>query len=407
MVQNKKRVIGFVKNVIFSLFSSILPIAVLQLFVFPRIATIVDSETNGLILSLVALLTLVSEPLGYALNNSRLLMNKEYEDKGLTGDFNILLLLSIPINVLAIILSTVFYTKEHDISVICLMVLSSTIILAHKYYMVYFRLQLDYLRIFISNFLLCLGYIIGLYLFAHSCSWLFIYIIGGALSLIYTFYKNPLLKEKIRFTNLIKKTIGKIGALLFVESSNSVIKYADRLLLYPLLGGTAVSIYYSATVISKLISLAISPISTVILSYFSRMDSFRKKHFVYMTIITGIAGLAGYFICVVIALPVLNYLYPEWAEESFKLVYVTTATAVVDAVNSVIRPAVLKFRSTKWQYWIGTTNATLYILLSLLCFKFGGLMGFCVGLLLNSCIQFVFRSVVFLRHEDKINEELH
>ena len=63
---------------------------------------------------------------------------------------------------------------------------------------------------------------------------------------------------------------------------NSIVKYADRLILYPLLGGVAVSIYYSATIISKLISLAVTPLSTVILSYFSKMESLKRRTFYVM-----------------------------------------------------------------------------------------------------------------------------
>ena len=349
---------------------------------------------------MIALLTLISEPLGFAINNARLLVNLDYEAIGDTGDFNYLIAICVPVNLLIIVAGTMLYIQDYDFLTVLMMAISSTIILIHKYYMVYFRLQLDYARIFISNMILCIGYWIGLLLFEMSFSWLLIYVIGGLASLIYTLYKNPLIKERFGKTRLLENTLGKMRALLFVEISNSIIRYADRLLLYPLLGGTAVSIYYSATVISKIISLSISPISTVILSYFSRMNELGKRHFLMMVCITAFMGIVGYMICVFMAHPVLICLYPNWADESFYLVFITTATCVVDAINSVIRPAVLKFRCTKWQYWIGSSNAAFYIILSIVFFHFGGLEGFCFGLLANALVQFIFRFWIFMRSDD-------
>ena len=393
----KYKLLGFVKNVVFNIISSVLPLAVLQLVVFPFIARNVDSVENGRIISLIALLTFFAEPLGYALNNARLLEHKKYSVNNIFGDFNLLVLICLPINIIVLTYCVSDYMHEYSIVVLVLMNIASAIIFLQKYYMVYFRIVLDYNRVFTSNLLLSIGYLIGLYFFHITFNWILIYVFGGILALIFTLFKNPLVKEPIKRTVFFNDTLKSIGALLFVECSNSVIKYSDRLILYPLLGGNAVSIYYSATIISKLIAMAISPISTVILSYFSRMDQLSKKNFLFMLLLTTLVGSIGYVVCVIISKPILSYLYPKWAFQSVHLVYVTTATSVFDAISSVARPAVLKFRDTNFQYIIGSSSAVLYVILGLVFYYFGGLYGFCVGLMLNSFLQLLLRIFIFLK----------
>ena len=198
--------------------------------------------------------------------------------------------------------------------------------------------------------------------------------------------------DKIIFKNILKKN----SILLFVEFMNSIVKYADRLILYPLLGGVAVSIYYSATIISKLISLAVTPLSTVILSYFSKMESLKRRTFYVMLSVGLTVGAVCYIFCVLIAESILNWLYPKWAAESMQLVYITTACAVVGAVNNIVRPAVLKFRNISWQLLLGGADTVLYIGLAYTFFLIGGLKGFCIGLLINAIIQLFLRVVIFL-----------
>lgn len=65
------------------------------------------------------------------------------------------------------------------------------------------------------------------------------------------------------------------------------INYADKILLYPLLGGTMVSVYYAATVFSKVVSLAITPINSVALSYLSKINKKTNSLFKW-TYIVGI-----------------------------------------------------------------------------------------------------------------------
>ncbi len=400
MMQKKKSIkeyIGFGTNVVLNMFGSALPIAILQLFVLPTIASKTGSLAYGQIIAMIGLLSLGSEPFGSALNNSRLLMENKYNERRIKGDFNYLIVLTVPISILLVVFACIFYVGEIGFFTIVSAAIISTTILLQKYYMVHFRICLDYKMVLVNSIVLCSGYLIGLFLFLKGGSYLLVYLFGGALSLVNTLWRNPLLKEPAKKTALFNETARCGGTLLFVEFSNSFIKYADRLLLYPFLGGTAVSIYYSATVISKIINLTVAPISTVILSYFSRMKTMTKRMFCRMLVFTAVVGVAGYFVCIVISRPTLQLLYPNWFAESFALVGVTTATAVVDAISSVIRPAVLKFRNVKWQFLLGGSNLVLYTSLAYVCYLLGGIRGFCFGLLINSIIQLIMRVIIFLR----------
>ena len=392
----RKYYTGFVWDVALNIVSSAIPIAVLQLVILPTIASATSSEKNGQIVTLISFLTLAAEPFGFALNNTKLLVNETYTMEKSRGDFNYLLLISIPLNAIIIIIGTIYYAPDGGAVFVFMMLLTSTIILLQRYFMVFFRLTLNYRRILLDSFFLCTGYLIGLLLFNTSRDWILVYASGSIFSLSQTLWHNKLLKGPIRRTPFFKNILKKNSILLFVEFMNSIVKYADRLILYPLLGGVAVSIYYSATIISKLISLAVTPLSTVILSYFSKMESLKRRTFYVMLSVGLTVGAVCYIFCVLIAESILNWLYPKWAAESMQLVYITTACAVVGAVNNIVRPAVLKFRNISWQLLLGGADTVLYIELAYTFFLIGGLKGFCIGLLINAIIQLFLRVVIFL-----------
>lgn len=393
----------FLYDIVINIISVVMPIMLLQMIILPSIGNKLGSREYGYVIAMISLITLSAEPFGFALNNSRLLSDSLYKEKHLEGDYNLLIVYTLPINALIILIYNYYYFGNKINFSIIMLLMISTALLLQIYFGVYFRLNLTYIKVFFNGLLKCLGYVVGLCLFIYfDYSWMYIYLLGSVFSLLYTCWDNKLLGERIKKTKLFLRTFRECLILFFVELMNSITKYADRLILLPLLGGEAVTIYYSATIVSKLILLVISPISSVILSYFSKIKTFNLRHFFSMLVIgTGI-GTIGYGICIVIAPFLLHVIYPEWALDSIPLMYITTGGAVIDSINNLVRPALLRFRSKKWQLILGGVNCISYISIVYIFYLYDGLHGFCWGILFNSLLQLILKIIIFIIAKERI-----
>jgi len=381
--QKKKIVFDMALNIT----ASMVPVAVLQLVIFPLFATRLGDDRYGLLLTIVSLMTLCTGTFGNSLNNVRLLMQLKYSEQKLSGDFNVILLCLAILNCIVMGIGTYLYEGAFYPLSVALILLSSVLQLVREYYNVEFRLNLNYIAVLVNNILLVAGYIIGCGLFLLTDQWQFIYITGTAFSLLHILKKTTLHREPFKTTALFRETGIKSLVLMVSSFLANAINYMDRLLLFPLVGGASVAIYYSATLFGKIISMGITPINSVMLSYFSKMKTFRQKNFWLVLGASFALGAVGYGACILISRPVLMLLYPQLAEQAMQYIFVTTATAMLSMVVSVLNPIILRFCNTNWQIGINGANVLLYTVLSLLLLKQYGLMGFCVGALLAVCAK--------------------
>lgn len=391
-MHKKKFVIDSLLNII----ATSIPLLILQLVTLPVVGAILGGDQYGLVVTLISLFTLLSLPFGNVLNNIRLLSDNEYKQKDITGDFNALLAGSIIISSFMMILGTVYYQGAFSLVSIILMVTISCLNLLREYLLVSFRLKLNYKGILINNIILGIGYLTGTLVFYLTGYWQLIFIFGSGLSLFYIIRNSNLLKETFTLTNLFKKTRYK-SLILFISSFfKTMLSYADKLLLFPLLGPTAVSIYYTATILGKIISMMITPINGVILSYLTRMEKMRSNNFIYIIVIIGVVGVIGYFTTILISHPLLYFLYPNWAAESMELIYITTASAIIGVMSSLLQPFNLRFNNINWQLLISGANVVVYIISVFMFYNLYGLIGFCIGILVANVFKLGLMISIFI-----------
>ncbi len=386
MATKKKIVFDMVLNIV----AVAIPTIVLQLFILPAISNYLPDDKYGLLVTLLAVLNVFPATLGNVLNNVRLLYNKNYIEKNIEGDFNILLLIMMSINILVVGVFAFIYSDDKNALDIILVIVISLLWLAKEYFIVAFRLNINYVAILINNILQVVGYGIGYVLFLNTGKWQWIYILGYILSLVYIFFRCSLWKERLVFTELFRIVSTQSIYLFIANLLSRTITYADKLLIYPILGGEVVSVYYAATVFGKVVSLAITPINAVALTYLAKVN--KKSGNVFKTAVlsgTGL-GIIGYIVCVLISRPVLTILYPQFVDQAMNYIYVTTATTVVYALISIVSPFLLKFFDMKWQIAINGISSLIYVVLSLVLHYFWGLMGFCVGALITNIVKFIY-----------------
>ena len=359
------------------------PIAVLQLIIYPYLASHISSEEYGLMITLYSLWIVISNSLGNVLNNIRLLRSNEYEEEGLKGDFPFLLRNFTAINFIVILIGTLFYIKEVNVVYLFFSIIISMLILLKAYFEVGFRIKLDFVSILNNGILQCLGFMLGLVFFRFFHVWQFIFLFGFLFNTIFTILKTDMLKEPFIKTRLYSSVSKDAQIYTLATFSGSLMTYADKMVLYPLMGGHVVSIYYTATILGKIISMISGPVTGVILSYISKWSKSQKKIFSKILIVGVILAVIGYGITMGISYPVINLLFPQWKDEVMVYLPITTIAIAIQTLNSFLNPFILKFYDMKWQIIIGMVSVAVYFVMALVLWNFYGMIGFCIGTVLG------------------------
>lgn len=376
-------------DVTLNIFAALVPMFVLQFFILPKVATDINSKEYGQLIALVALMNLCAGTFGNTLNNSRLLNYKKYSDINVQGDYSILLRISILANILFMVLGLWYYGRDLNIFSGLLLILASIFLLVRSYANVEFRTKLNFKNILVDSLVLFVGYLAGFFLFMTFGYWQLIYICGFAASFIFVLNKTNTLKEPLIKTSLFKQTTSQTITLMISGLLLSLAIYIDKLLLYPLLGGAAVTVYYTATILGKTISLVIQPITSVMLSYFAQLNKFEAKNFRLLFGVSTIIGVVVYGLTIVISAPLLRIIYPQYVNDAVNYIYVTTFSIIVTIISDILNSVLLKFCPLGWQLVINGTFILVYIVATLTLLNIYGLMGFCIGILMASLVKLI------------------
>lgn len=389
----KQRVI---KDSLLSLIASALPLAVLQLVVLPLLAARMGDSRYGLTITLISVSTVFSVPWGNSLNNIRLLHGGRYERRQLEGDFNVMLRAGVLLGTALIALATIYYEGGfHPVSMVLIMAFSA-LNLIREYLAVEFRIRIDYVKYLWNNVFLTLGYFAGLGLFIVTGYWQFIFLAGALFSLLHLLRHTTLHREAYRRTSLFPETAWSFLSLYASAFIAMLPAYADKLMIYPLVGASAVSVYYSAGLLGKLVPMVISPVSGVMLSHLARAKTFHIRQLMQLLAAALAAGAVGFVFILLIDGPVLGLLYPDWAAASLRLVPLTSAASITFAICSMVNPLILRFTDMKWQLIIELVYIGPYIGLSLGLFHLWGLSGFALGVFLSAIFKLSFMSAILI-----------
>ena len=370
---------SFVKDSILNIFVTFVPLVVLQFVVYPILAGSMTQEQYGMMISCYSLMYLIGGTLGTELNRVRLVGDAKYVKEGLKGDFNIVLIGNIILGFISCIVFGNIFIDGMNVTDIALLSITCVFIILNSYLDVGFRLILNYKHIAVVQLINVIGYILGVFLFKISNMWIFVYLSGLILGFVYLISFTSLIKEPLRKTQFFKKTLFDDINLAFSGFLNRVLLYGDKILLLPLGGSEMVSIYYIATLIGKTVLMSIEPINTVMLSYLVKMKTISMKNFQVVIILLSTICAIGYAVCMVISKPLLNFLYPMWAEETTGLIWMVTLAMCISAMGNVINSFVLKECTMQWQTIINSIIIIVFIVLAVLLINIKGLFGYCIA----------------------------
>lgn len=387
----RSKIIG---DVFLNIIASCVPLLLFQLAILPLLAAQMTEQEYGLVVTLVALLNLVPMTVGNALCNVRLLHGSERDPYRESASFSLDVLQFALAGTLVTFLVACWYAGGVNVVSIGIAV-ASLLSVYREYWIVSYRLALNYRHILLNNLCMAVGYIAGYGLFVFTGFWEFVYLAGLMLSLIYLVCTTELWREPLRLDCFFPALARESGILLGSSLLGKSTAYADRMVLFPLLGGAEVSIYYVSTLFGKVLSMGISPISSVMLSYLAKLDARPKRAFWYSLGFGAVLAILAYCLTLFLAQPLLELLYPQFVDEAMPYVWVVTVTAYLGVLVSIADPFVLRFFSLEWQIAKNGLFSILYFVLALLLLHWFGLMGFCLGCMLATGAKLLFLVVVY------------
>lgn len=411
MKEKLKRYGKMIKDLVYSFAAYALPTVILQFAVQPLVAAMTGAEENGLFLSLYNAIKLCVSVLIVPLANVRLLDKKECAQvEGYNKGYNALFLLVTAGAMAAMVGFSLIY-RGSSAGIFDYIRLFAVVILlcAHDFYSIAFRLDINYKNILLDNGLIVVGYGLGLLLFRWLGCWEYIFISGYAFGLTFVLCKTKIWRSGMKLTE-VKRVIPRYSQLCASSGLNSATVYCDRLLIHPMLGGAAVSVYNAAAVVSKVISVVSAPVRNVLLSYIVDKDrlSLPKKNLKKLLVL-GIVGLVGIYGCFYLASLVLcRLLYPQFAQEALRYVPLILWAMIMETASNILNVALLRFSKSSIQVLVSGVKIGVYVgsvllLTGLLSMK---LWGFCVAILLADGAKFVLVLYHFIKNLKADNKNL-
>lgn len=373
-----------------NLISNLISVGTMQLFVYPVIASSCEPTKYGLFLTVIGLINTIGGTFGNSLNNVRLITHEEYSKSSLVGDFNILLFSALLLNVICIVAASCFF--QYSIILKISFVILALFSIVRNYISVEFRLKINYVKVLFMNVVMSVGYLLGVlcykYLYNSFDGWVLIFLISEILCFVYLYRETLLLKEPFVRTTVFFKTFHKYGNLIYTSLISSILLYFDRNLLFPLLGGAAVSTYFAATVVGKASSLVAGPMSSVLLSYYAQVDfEMTQKKFWQINKAICCAGVLTYIGTILVVDLIVSFLYPSLYLEAKKIFYIANIVPILDVIANMARPAVIRYVSLDKLSVFQTLFLSATVGISYFAITYYGLIGFCYGAIILSVIR--------------------
>lgn len=349
-----KKIIG---NLIYNFLGYGITSVVLQLIAVPYLARVLNETEYANFILLLSLLQFILQTIASSLNNLRLITNDDNKNQGYAF-FVWGSILSGTIITLVIAWIMLPRLKFQDgLLIIC----TSVLWILGEYGIVEFREQLNYRKVLLYNCYESIGYFCGIAFFLLTQNPIYILSFEKFFGFIYVLKNTSIYREYIQIVPKTRQLASQYMFLLMTNYLNSGLGYIDKILIYPMVGAKATAVYSTATIYNKLVSLLVSPVNNIILSYISKMKKKSVKQFDTVLVIGFIVSVIGYCICILFSKTILGILYPTYVMEAMPYMKITCATAMIIFLNGMISPYILKYCSLSVQTIINMICILIYI----------------------------------------------
>ena len=378
-----KRISG---DFIINILASVIYTFARQIVVFPLLAARLTDGAYGTLLTITGLATVCTSMLGNSLNNVRLIEDSHYQERGVLGDFNFLCLLgSVASIVFAVVLRQMF-----ALPAVTAVLLAAYLVVSncYQYANAFFRLELNFKRTLLCNTLMSAAYCAAALVFATAELWPAVFLIGEGTGLLFVSKTTPFLREPLARTPLFAMTAGTLMTYIASNLIGNLLTYADRMILYPMLGAESVSYYSVASFFGKSAGIVMTPIAAVLLGYFAQKNFKASKKLFAVVNGCSLGCLAVFLLgCRLFAPWFTRLLYPSLYESAAPYIFLANLASALGIAGSMAQPMVLKACSVRWIFLTQLIYGASYLLLVWMWVPGYGLLGFCWAAIAASAVR--------------------
>lgn len=381
-------------NLIYSVLGLVVFNGIIQFVLYPFLNKKLGDESFGVVLTLLSMVSMISSSIGCAINSTR--MTYKYETESENGDYNLIIIL---FNILGIAVLTIFLIIINCIDIYNVIFLNLLMILtSFRYYAdVEYRKNLKFFSFFLFYLIIGIGYCLGCLIYLVVPIWELSMILGEILALLFVGIRGSIFKNFFKTSSHQKKIFLLALSLFAGELLCAAILNADRVLLYLFIDGTAVTTFYVASLVGKIVAMVTVPLNGVIIGYLSRYTGKIDKKFV-LIFMGGVLllGLVALGCCMVVSPIIIKLLYPETYILCEPIIFYAALSQVIFFCSNIALIIVIKFMNTKFQLFINIFHFIIFIVLAIIGIKISGLLGFSICISIANGIKFILTILISL-----------
>ncbi|MBQ9097929.1 MAG: hypothetical protein IJY50_00670 [Clostridia bacterium] len=389
---------------VWSLMGLVLMNAVAQIAAYPLLARVFGQEGYGNIQYLLAYVNIITVSVGSAANLARMTSPAEERMQN-NGDYNLVLLAVALLGIPFVLLIRVFGGVAMDTATtVCYYALF--VAMAFRYYAdVSYKLTLRYRRYFMYYLFISVGYGLGAFLVWKTQIWPLALLPGELMGILFAYLADDTLRRRaFKPSPAIGRVMRCILILFVSEGISNIIFNVDRLILKFLIGASAVTVYYLATLVGKTVSLVITPLNGVLIGYLARYEGKLTRRMMKWVTLISLASFAVFTgVCVLGGYIVLLWLYPNELEIVTPYLLLGSLAQVIFFITGIVMVLLIRFAKKSYQIYINGLFGVCFFGIGIPATVFGGLWGFAVAMVAANLIRWL--AAIYLGLRWAKNEE--
>ncbi len=266
-----------------------------------------------------------------------------------------------------------------------------------RYYAdVEYRLSTNFKGYFVYYAIISVGYLFGILLFRLTGLWQMILLPGELSGLLFVLWKGSIFRNNGPFSGeRFKPILRSIISLMFAQLLVNLVLNADRLLLQPIIGGEAVTIYYIASLVGKTMALISTPLNSVIIGHLAKSDKqMSMKSFLKLSGVGVVLIVLALLICVFGSHIFARLFYPAEYDVVKPLLWLANLAQIFYFATGVLTTVLLRYIKERYQVIINIAYVTVFAIVTITSAVLWGMIGFAVGILVTNAFRYFFTTVL-------------
>ncbi|MBP3721176.1 MAG: hypothetical protein J6J41_07565 [Clostridia bacterium] len=391
----KQKKEGFIRRIVsdsfWSIFGLVLMNAMAQFAVYPVWNSRLGNAAYGDILYLLSAMNVLAVSMGVSCNYARMTASAYGETK---NGIYLKLMAGVSLGMIPYMLTVIHVSGIHltplETGLLILLAIASQ----WRFYSdVEYKLRLNYRAYFVYYLVISCGYGVGIILFLRTGLWPLALLPGelAGLALVAACGKVYRPDDGSGSPEESRAAVRAVLTLLGTEMVSNLIYNGDRFLLKNLLDASAVTLYYQASLLGKIMSLLSQPLNSVLIGYLARYRENLSRKMMGMVAL-GAFGLfvLGTAVCSAASHLVIPALYPANYETVRGFFLQANGAQAAYFVSGIVATVLLRFFDVRYQVYVNAVYAALFVACCIPGTMAGGFSGFCIALLAVSLLRLGF-----------------